>query len=151
MAEGKMYLFGGIFSGAIAGSDLPKDYAQVGVHFVEVPEVYDPSEDSWSVLPAMSVEREALAATLGKDGKIYVIGGANREKESLDTVEVFDPKTGTWETLPPLPTPRRNLATVTGRDGKIYALGGENVTADGKLNVLDVVEVYDPVTKKWDH
>jgi N-acetylneuraminic acid mutarotase len=49
-----------------------------------------------------------------------------------------------WTSMAPMPTARFLLAAAT-VNGKIYAIGG----ADGSINYLNTVEVFDPASNNW--
>ena len=71
-----------------------------------------------------------LAATTGKDGTIYAIGGTAgtiNSPHASGEVDAYDPTTNTWTVLgSTLPNGRGSLAAATGTDGTIYAIGGNN-------------------------
>jgi hypothetical protein len=50
-------------------------------------EAYNPSTDTWTPVANMPTVRGQLAATSGRDGRIYVIGGGNGG--FLNTVEAL--------------------------------------------------------------
>jgi len=86
--------------------------------------------------------RYGFGAALGKDGRIYVIGGVNGfTQDFANDVEAYDPAANRWTSLAPIPTPRDRLAVVAGPDGRIYAIGGDGVGVYFKT-----VEAYDPAT-----
>ena len=61
---------------------------------------------------------------MGKDNKIYAIGGfGGKNNDSLKSVEVFDVKAEKWSKAPAMNTPRRALAAASLADG-IYSIGG---------------------------
>jgi hypothetical protein len=92
----------------------------------------------WEPAPDLSVPRHEVAATLGKDGRIYAIGGWVGPGNLLKSVEAFDEGTQTWipNALPDLPIPCAGARAVTDSQGRIWLVGGN----DG----LDTVKVYDP-------
>jgi streptogramin lyase len=104
----------------------------------------------------LATARSTLAATTGRDGKIYALGGVVGSLAS-DAVEVYDPIMGRWSALPAMPTARAWLAAVTAPDGRIYAIGGQLIAlatlADGGValsaNASGAVEVYDPASGHW--
>jgi N-acetylneuraminic acid mutarotase len=78
------------------------------------------------------------------DGKIYVAGG---RPPGGSAFEVYDPATDKWEKLPDMPTQRNHLAMVA-MNGKIIVAGGR--TGPGAMaERVDVVEIYDPATRRW--
>ena len=67
-------------------------------------EEYNPSNNTWTIKPAMPSRR--LGPAVGVvDGKIYVIGG-EPNGPPVNTVEAYDPITETWTTKAPMPTAR---------------------------------------------
>ena len=86
-------------------------------------EVFNPNTNAWTVLPNMPTGRGELAAALGADGRIYVMGG-QRGAGALSVVEVYDPRLNTWSTAASMPTALADLAAAAGSDGRIYAIGG---------------------------
>jgi len=131
--NGKIYVVGG----CSCLSDCQQFYNAVGTL-----EVYDPLNDSWAVLTPMSIPRVGPAVAV-VDGKIYVMGGFNRDTWSANpTVEVYDIATDTWSTGTPMPTPR-SWARAVVLNKKIYVLGGVG------YHYYNVCEVYDPATDTW--
>jgi len=106
-------------------------------------EVYDPSTDTWTALAPMPTPLSDVYATVGFDGKVYVLGGATGPTTVTGMVQIFDPTTNTWSTGAPMPTPR--AAAMAGvLCGQIVVFGGY----DGGSN-LDQTETYDPVSDTW--
>ncbi|MBA4159338.1 MAG: hypothetical protein H0X65_17965 [Gemmatimonadetes bacterium] len=78
------------------------------------------------------------------DGKIYVAGG---RPPGGSAFEVYDPATDQWERLPDLPTQCNHLA-MAAVNGRIIVAGGRfDPGAFGERT--DVVEIYDPATRRW--
>ena len=78
------------------------------------------------------------------DGKIYVAGGRDAGGSAF---EVYDPASDKWEKLPNLPSQRNHLA-MAAIGGKIIVGGGRTSPGFGAER-LDVVEIYDPKTRRW--
>jgi len=148
--DDKIYVFGG--AEGMANIDATP--------VLNTTEVYDPKTDSWTLRKPMPESREAHAAVLGSDGKIYVIGGASSvPTPPLNDVFIYDPVQDSWARGPKMKVPRAVLAAVATPDGKIYAIGGTDIGAYSgrkKLNfflpkdhefytgkVQDTVEVLD--------
>jgi N-acetylneuraminic acid mutarotase len=139
--NGKVYAVGGMNA--------------TGQTFLNTVEVYDSSTNSWSTAASMPAARSLLAAA-AVNGKVYAIGGTNISTGfPLNTVEVYDPNSNSWTTssptaggvpgpVAPMPTPRQGLAAAV-VNGKVYAIGG----VDSVGNVLNIVEVYDPISNSW--
>ncbi len=127
--------------------------------YVSTVEAYDVNADTWVARTSMPTPRADAGAATGRDGRIYVVGGATGTNPGvLDTLEVYDPATNSWTTsdervrLPegarrpaPMPTARFRVAAAADRDGRIYALGG----VDSNGVVRNTVERYDPNTNTW--
>lgn len=87
---------------------------------VAIPEVYDPTTDTWSDLPAMPMPRNHLAGFVYQ-GQACVAGGRSPNTARVDC---FDPMAETWTSLPDLPEATSGAgAAVLG--GEIIVAGGE--------------------------
>jgi N-acetylneuraminic acid mutarotase len=101
------------------------------------------SEISWTAGTNMPTPRtEGTSAEV--DGKIYIIGGSDKNQKYVNTVEVYDATTNKWSTAAPLPIPVHHTGSAT-YNGKIYVVGG---FGEGK-KPTDSLLIYDPVTDKW--
>ena len=132
--SGKLYVIGGELDGASTGR--PEIFVgHVWVH--------DPAVGGWVQRAPMPTPRSGGGKAV-IDGKIYVAGGRPPGGHAF---EVYDPATDTWEKLPDMPTQRNHLAMVA-LDGKVVVAGGR--TGPGAMaERVDVVEIYDPATRRW--
>ena len=131
---GRVYVIGGEIDGALTGRP-GTDVANTWVH--------DPAVGGWVARAPMPTARSGGGQAV-LDGKIYVAGG---RAPGGSAFEVYDPATDTWEELPDLPTQRNHLAMVA-LNGRIIVAGGR--TGPGfTAERLDVVEIYDPRTRRW--
>ena len=118
VAAGKLYSFGGISKSTA---------------------VYDPINNSWSLVAPTFYGHPGTAAVGVIDDKIYVAGGS----AAGTALEVYDPVANTW-------TPRasmkvwRNHCTGGVINGKFYVAAGRGSTA-----APTALEVYDPQTNSW--
>jgi N-acetylneuraminic acid mutarotase len=93
--------------------------------------MYNPLNDSWTVMEQMPTKRSGIAAAASPvDGNIYVFGGENPFKDegpikTFDIVEKYSPKTNKWTIEQPMPTARHGLAALP-YDNKIYVIAGGN-------------------------
>ena len=131
---GKLYVTGGETDGAFTGRP-GKEVANTWVH--------DPAVGGWEARAPMPTARSAGGEAV-LDGKIYVAGGRDRGGPAF---EMYDPATDKWEKLPDIPSQRNHLA-IAALNGKIIVAGGR--TSPGfTAERLDVVEIYDPKTRRW--
>ncbi len=98
----------------------------------------------WVSRAPMPTARAGVAATVGNDTRIYVLGGFGAGGQPLATAEAYTPSDDTWTKLPNMPTARTFLGAATGADGRIYAIGG----GFGET-ALPTVEIYTPSTNTW--
>ena len=132
--DGRLYVMGGEMDGA--GTGRPPI-------FVAQTWMYDPAVGGWVVRAPMPTARSGGGAAV-IDGKIYVAGG---RPPGGSAFEVYDPATNQWERLPDLPSQRNHLA-VAAVNGRIIVAGGR--TGPGaNAERSDVVEIYDPATRRW--
>ncbi len=101
---------------------------------------------TWTLVAPMPTARLGLAATTGKHGIIYAIGGSTGLSGGtiVPTVEAYDQKAGTWSAAAPMPTARRYLMAATDQQGRVYAIGGALAGV-----FRNVVERYDPASDSW--
>jgi hypothetical protein len=131
---GKLYVIGGEIDGASTGR--PEI-------FVAHTWVHDPAVGGWVQRAPMPTPRSGGGAAV-IDGKIYVAGG---RPPGGSAFEVYDPATDRWERLPDLPTQRNHLA-MAAVNGRIIVAGGRFGPGAGAERT-DVVEIYDPATRRW--
>jgi hypothetical protein len=136
---------------AIGGSTTGNYYSP-GTIF-NTNEVYDPLTNIWTVLTPMPVAVSFNTATVGYNGKIYVIGGLTAVG-GTSLVQIYDVTAGTWTTGTPMPTARLNaMAGVL--NGQIVVFGGSFPLfyypsgAISSFSVSDLTEIYDPLSDTW--
>ena len=121
--DGKIYVVGGW---QMAG-DAEKKWHQTAY-------VLDPATETphWQPLPEPPFQRRALALA-ALQGKIYVIGGMQKEGGPTRQVDVFDPASGKWSEGPSLQGERMDGfgASAFATGGRLYAS-----TYSGKLQRL---------------
>ena len=126
---------------AIGGRQADNGSPKVNVDRIEM---YNPLNDSWTVMEQMPTKRSGIAATVSPvDDNIYVFGGENPFKDegpvrTLDVVERYNPKNNNWTTEQTMPTARHGLAAIA-IDDKIYVVSGGYKPG---LSVSDVNEVF---------
>lgn len=126
-----------------------------GTNALGTVESYNPANNSWSTVRALTLPRLALGAAAascppGQTGTcVYAVGGYGNGGFT-GVVESYNPTTNAWSPMAPVPTPRANagVAATTcppGQSGTcVYVVGGNNT---GSL--LANVDAYNPATNAW--
>jgi N-acetylneuraminic acid mutarotase len=88
---------------------------------------------------------------MGQDGRIFVVGGCCQQgvQPPAGVAEVYDPPRNVWRIIAPIPAGRSPMAAAAGSDGRIYAIGGTLPCCFGPPT-LNMVDVYDPGTDRWE-
>ena len=145
---GKIYFIGGFDHKKHVGGRGPA---------LSTVDVYDTRTHRWHAAAEMLTPRIG-SRTAAFSNEIYVFGGYDYKgpwgvKRYHKTVEVYDTQTDTWIKKQDMPTRRMPFATAV-VDGKIYLIGGTRIEIkDGVFGgkaITDLVEVYDPLTDKWE-
>lgn len=101
----------------------------------------------WCFGVPMQYGRSAFGATVGGDGRIYVIGGRNDSSGNTASAECFNEATQEWTTIAsPYSQPMPRTCMATDGHGRVYAIGGK-VQGD---TLIDNVYRYDPVANSWE-
>ncbi len=95
-------------------------------------EIYNPSDQSWTVVANLNDPRWGHTATLLKNGRVLIAGGQDGGGPK-DTLELFEPKASAFIPVPVrLSSPRMNLAAALlpgdpdNPDGFVAIMGGMN-------------------------
>ena len=142
---GKIYLIGGYDLHENLGGRAPA---------LSTVDVYDTRTNTWHAVANMPTPRVDPQAAVFSD-EIYVFGGYDRKgprgaRRYKKTVEMYDTRTDTWVKRRDMPTLRGDFTTSV-VDGKIYLIGGSiHDNKPGEGVVTGLVEVYDPLTNKWE-
>lgn len=92
-----------------------------------IAKLYDPSTDTWSIVPPMPHPHADHAAVLLANGKVAIIGGddsAISEPRPIASVDVYNPATNSWESAHDLPTPRFAHTALRLNDGRVLIFAG---------------------------
>src|SRR5215472_10904477 len=146
----------GSAGGAINPTGLYTAPANVGNFHVVATSADAPSESAMATVTVVSSgftetgsmhsARSGHTATLLKDGRVLIVGGA-----ADDTAELFDPTSAAFSFTGSLIAGRSRASATLLSDGRVLIAGGLGLTAgpDGSLPVLDTAEIYDPSTGKF--
>ena len=102
-------------------------------------EIYDPHEDSWSDMAAMTIPRCEFGMC-ALDGYLYAFGGWVGE-DIGGTIERYDPSKDQWEYLTKMQEPRFSMGICV-YDGLIYLVGG---CTHSRRHMQELVS-YNPVS-----
>ena len=109
-------------------------------------EAFDPEGGGWRPVAPMHCARRFTAAAV-VDGKIYVVGGRDAQRQDLSSVEVYEPSSDTWTLVAPMSTARKQHGVAV-LGGKLYAVGGHTEVTDAGGDT-NSVEAYYPATNTW--
>jgi N-acetylneuraminic acid mutarotase len=89
----------GTNDGSPINNELGRNYLSKNKFFASTTaEKYNPSTNTWTLLPPFKIPRSNCVVEIGTDNKIYVIGGYNTENAYYEpSIEVYDPTTNTWD------------------------------------------------------
>ena len=133
LPNGKVLIVGGFKKG-------PDTYSQ---QYSATTEIFDPSTYHFTYSGSLHIARCGQTATLLAGGREVLITGGNNDQEHLASAELYDVNTGQWTRLPDMLTGRQGHQAVLLRNGKVLIMGG---ASDPRM----VVELYDPVTRKFE-
>lgn len=134
---GRVYLVGGADPGA---SDPHKRSMAVATVWS-----YDPTNKTWTREPEMLTTRKNFGLVVSH-GKMYALGGQDRNGIALNLVEAFDPSEGTWKEIQAMSIARVGPASIKYRE-LIWVAGG--MTKSKKELFSRDVECYDPLKNLW--
>jgi hypothetical protein len=66
-------------------------------------ERFDVSTGAWKMCAEMGTPRRLHGAAVHQDGRLYVFGGASKDRFFINDSECYSPLTDEWHTIKPLP------------------------------------------------
>jgi N-acetylneuraminic acid mutarotase len=131
LSNGKVLVVGGLGGDIIA---LPLKSA----------EIYDPAEETWTVVGSLSEERFFYTATLLPIGQVLAAGGLNSLASTVtNTAELYDPSRETWTGTGLLNNARGSHTATLLPNGLVLAAGGF------PTKIATSAELYNPATGSW--
>jgi hypothetical protein len=106
-------------------------------------EVYDPVQDSWSSVGAMSAVRQFHAATLLANGTVLVTGGSSNWGNSIHSstpitfAELYNPAIDSWSVVGAMATARTGHTANLLPNGNVLVAGGSD-----SVSALASSEIY---------
>lgn len=104
---------------------------------------FDFASNKWSAVAPMSTRRECQAHVV-LSGRLFAIGGCNRETGNQNSVEYYDPSTNKWQTVASMHFRRKRPAAHVSSNGFIYVVGGCDA-----IVIFQSIERYDPGENLW--
>lgn len=95
---------------------------------------YSVSGNTWSTVASMPVPVAGCGATLGPDGRIYVVGGACGGV-STNLVQVYDPIANSWTISTPLPEGLSLAAVSVDSQNRLIVMGGVDTNGNDSGDV----------------
>ena len=140
--NGKIYIIGG-------GDVLNSKFPIIGnLGMTDKVEVYDPEMNRWDSVAALPQPLDHVASA-AYDGKIYVVGGFDKDRNPTNKLYIYDPNEDEWKEGKNMPT-RRAASTAEFLNGILYVAGGmkgqEGSENEGPLRTN---EAYNPETNTW--
>jgi N-acetylneuraminic acid mutarotase len=133
VVDGRLYAIGGRILGNGIQSQINEALSNLNNN-----EMYNPINDSWTVMEQMPTKRSGMAAAASPaDGKIYVFGGQSIDG-AFDNTEKYSPQLNQWTALEPMPTARLGSNAIP-LDSKIFVIGGKT---DAGPYVTDLNEIF---------
>lgn len=107
-------------------------------------EIYDPATGKFSATSDMTRVRHKHGAVLLADGRVLIVGGADKRdgRPAYTSVEIYDPATGTFTATGDMNSPRYKLqdTIVLLNNGQVLIAGGANRA-----------EVFDPARNRFSY
>jgi N-acetylneuraminic acid mutarotase len=86
--------------------------------------IFECSFLEWTTTGSMNNARHSHTASVLKNGKVLVTGGASTSFHSLNSVELYDPLTGIWTTTDDMNDTRHYHTASVLSNGKVLVTGG---------------------------
>jgi len=118
---------------------------------INAAEIYD-SKGQFGRVGAMSEARVCHSATVMKNGKVLIVGGATAlaNGAALNSAEIYDPDKATFTPTGAMTKARACLTATAREDGTVVVKGGYARSGSGTPSVdLTDSEIYDPTTGKF--
>jgi len=139
LENGKVLVAGGAGANGRGGEDA---YNQ-GDFVIVSSELYDPIQGMWSFTGELRHRRLGHTATLLKDGRVLIAGGADYGRFSyLNSAELYDPATGEWR-------PTASFNRIEGYNSATLLANGKVLAVGRSYPQGHSAELYDPVTETW--
>ena len=116
---------------------------EVDILTLDVVQIYDVSDDIWTVAHLSESGSWFSAATCGD--KAFFTGPLGQQAYGNTSVDIYNATTGSWSTAS-LSVPRSGVTSVSGNN-KVYFTGG--IALLPGLPISNIIDIYDNATNTW--
>ncbi|MEO0422568.1 MAG: kelch repeat-containing protein [Pseudomonadota bacterium] len=142
--DGRVLIVGGdVGIPVVPGANFPQVSPQSRV--TSTVEMFDPTTETWALSQSLPSPRSQHTATLLRDGRVLVTGGAGADGTLLSSALLYEPAAQQWADAAPLAEARAFHTATLLSDGRVLAVGG--VGPGGTTTAT--AEVYDPSSDSW--
>ena len=110
-------------------------------------ECYDAPENAWALVSPLIEARSGHCAVCLNNGQVMILAGSGRQG-TLNSVELYNPTDDQWTAASPMGVPRFSHTATLLNNGHVMVCAGNNLY-QGAGQILDSVEIYDPVGDSW--
>lgn len=115
-------------------------------------QLYDSSNEQWTTVSSMNVQRAGHTATLLQSGKVLVTGGLYHDGSNdiyLRSCELYDPNTNKWSITDSMFVPRKDHSASQLPDGRVLVVSGQYAITYPNIVYLNSCEVFNPSVGQW--
>lgn len=127
----------------IAGGCIRTQVPKEAFHFLSSSQLYDPKTGKWTETGEMTTIRYDHAAVLLPNGKVFIVGGKDKNNPALSSAELYDPATGRWTLAAPMHNTHYGCKAKLNPDGTVL------VFVTPYASPIQKCEIYDPTLEQW--
>ena len=110
---------------------------------------FSKENNSCSITGVVVVQSKRMGhSTVAYNGKLFVIGGCNKNEGILSSVEVYSNVPNQFSFVSSMKIPRSFFGSCL-INSKLYAIGGQSIIDGERSGYIDEVEIYDIKSDIW--